>query len=305
MIKIQKERFTSALILFLIFAFLSACASSIQRFPDFREVAKQNTTIPIVLDLFVYRDMAGTDRGVDFELTQRSIDSAILRLEEDLGEYVYKINLITSLNGLAHEIKDDKEYLITEGWKPTGEPYEHIDLKETNDAWYTEENRKFLNALRSTAREINARAKIDQSEAEKKLVEKNNKSPDKQIPLLSNLAVPSIIAEDSEYDVVMFVLIDGYFQSTGKYIGQSLLIGGVSAALTGGALIASSAGTQVVADIIVFDKKTKKILWHGTKPGSTKSAVSYAITNVLGGYPNTDGLTAWEREKNRKKKKRQ
>ena len=97
----------------------------------------------------------------------------------------------------------------------------------------------------------------------------------------------------------MFVLVEGFFQSTGKYLGQSLLIGGVSAALTGGTIIGTGSGTHLTADIIVFDKKAKKVLWHGMKTGTRKYAVGNAIGSILRGYPNTDGKTVWDRKKYR------
>jgi len=278
---IQKEWISRGFILCFISVFLTACASSRERFPNYGEVAKQNTTIPVVLDLFVYRDIKGKSRGVDSELTQRSIENAVLKINEKLSELGYETKFLATLNGVSHDIKEDREYLVAQGWKSTSEPYIHLDLDQSTNLWHSKQNKDFINALKLTARKM---------------------SPEEQISLLSELAVPSVIADDPEFDIIMFVLVDGFFQSTGKYLGQSLLIGGVSAALTGGTLITTGNGTRLTTDIIVFDKKTQKILWHDVKTGTRKSAVSNSIGDVLSGYPNTDGLTIWDRKKYREKK---
>lgn len=299
---IQKEWISRGFILCFISVFLTACASSRERFPNYGEVAKQNTTIPVVLDLFVYRDIKGKSRGVDSELTQRSIENAVLKINEKLSELGYETKFLATLNGVSHDIKEDREYLVAQGWKSTSEPYIHLDLDQSTNLWHSKQNKDFINALKLTARKMSARANIDQNEAEKKLAEAGKKNPEEQISLLSELAVPSVIADDPEFDIIMFVLVDGFFQSTGKYLGQSLLIGGVSAALTGRTLVTTGNGTQLTTDIIVFDKKTQKILWHDVKTGTRKSAVSNSIGDVLSGYPNTDGLTIWDRKKYREKK---
>ena len=297
--KTQKERISKISIIGFVLIFLTACASTRERFPDYGEVAKKNTTVPVVLDLFVYRDIAGKSRGVDSELTQRSIDNAISKIEEKLAELGYKTKMLATLNGLSYDVREGKKYLIAEGWKSNGEPYQHLNLEESTNAWHTKENKKFLNALKRTARKINARANIDQSKAENKIIEHGKNNPEEQHPLLSELTVPSVIGDNSENDIVMFVLVEGFFQSTGKYLGQSLLIGGVSAALTGGTIIGTGSGTHLTADIIVFDKKAKKVLWHGMKTGTRKYAVGNAIGSILRGYPNTDGKTVWDRKKYR------
>ena len=96
--KTQKERISKISIIGFVLIFLTACASTRERFPDYGEVAKKNTTVPVVLDLFVYRDIAGKSRGVDSELTQRSIDNAISKIEEKLAELGYKTKMLATLN---------------------------------------------------------------------------------------------------------------------------------------------------------------------------------------------------------------
>lgn len=300
--KIQRELILKITIVCLLSILMSACATNRERFPEYGEVAKNNKNIPIVLDLFVYRDIAGKSRGVDSELTKRSIDTAQSTLVEKLGELGYEAKILTVLNGLTHDFKADRDYQITEGWKSTEESYTHIELDESVNPWHTEENRNFLHALKSTARKINARANVDQSKAEEKLVEERKGKPEEKVLLLSEQTIPSMIAQDPESDIIMFVLIDGYFQSTGKYLGQSLLIGGLSAALTGGTLVTTGSGTQLNTDIIVYEKKSQKVLWHGNVIGSAKNAVRYAIEGILNSYPDSEGLTRWDRKRYRKPK---
>jgi len=300
----MKFRMFRLVVMTIIMSTLIGCATSRERFPDFGEVAKTQTEIPVVLDVFAYRDLAGTTRGYNQEVIDKTADKTIAELENVMIERGFTINVIAQLNGLGTELKEGEEYVVSEEWKSTDVAYSGIDFDAATNPWLTSANRDFLLTLKSTARGINHKAKKDQVYSENKLLEEvgEEKSTEEVTPLrISELPVPAPLLDDINSDIVMFVLMDGRLQRADKSLAKGVLFGAASAALTGGTIISTGpGGTRLKTDVIVFNTKTHQILWHSRSEGApslVQTAVESAVGTVLSGYPNREGVTRWEKKR--------
>ena len=172
----------------------------------------------MVIDLFVYRDISGSDRGLADKGNGNYayIDSALEAVNEALDERGFSNHVLANLNGIAYKPKEDVNYFVSDDWKSTGAVYSHMELDQSTDSWKISANREFLIVLRDTARKINSKAKMNQKDGEQKIREKAVKDQKSPPIAFSDLDVPSDISENRNSEIVVIVLVSGYFQSIPK-----------------------------------------------------------------------------------------
>lgn len=276
---------------------LGACATSKERFPEFSEHVKSHKTVGVVLDLFVYQDIAGFDRGVDSEVRAETVAVVTDKINEIILARGYTPEVITVLEGATYEFESKNKYVISHDWKSTGEEY--IPVSDKEGVWYSDSTRDFLAHLVEVAKEVNWQKGVKQQQAEATIAAKSD-SP--ILKLLDRELDPTLFNNIDE-DVLLFVKIEGRFQKLGKYITRGLLVGGISDALTGG-LVVVPPGSYATAEIVALDMSTRSILWHGRGWGEFNNSFPYAINTALSQYPFQDGDTQWDKDRKLRKLKR-
>ena len=294
-----------SIVIVVIVTIFSGCSSSTKRFPDYDEIAAAQTEIPVVLDLFAYRDLAGAVRGYNQDAVDKYVLQAMEKLETTMSNQGFTIKIIAELNGLGAELKEDTEYVISKDWKSTDVTYSGVDLNNSTNPWLTTSNREFLLALINTARRINISSKKDQNYVENGLSEKAVEDEEKTTLKISELAVPASLIDSVNSDIVMFVIMDGSFQKLSKSLPKGIVTGVASAVVTGGTAIAYAPGTKMTTDIIVFNIKTRKILWHNRAkgvPSVAGTAINSSIGTALVSHPDSDGETWWSKRSKRRRR---
>ncbi|MEM7358518.1 MAG: hypothetical protein AAF431_05455 [Pseudomonadota bacterium] len=97
----------------LLVLLLSACATSTERFPTFGEQAKSHQTVAIVLDLFVYQDIAGFDRGVDSTVRSETVSAATQMISDTISERGFTPRIIASLEGATYQFDPKDKYVVS------------------------------------------------------------------------------------------------------------------------------------------------------------------------------------------------
>jgi len=111
-------------IILLTLLALSGCASTTTKFPEYGNSVKQHSTIPVVLDLFVYRDIPGQKRGFNQGVNNDYLEDAVAQIDSALTERGFSMGRVITTSGLTHEIKSGVDYVISKDWKSTGELYD-------------------------------------------------------------------------------------------------------------------------------------------------------------------------------------
>jgi len=264
------------------------------RFPEFGETTKTQSTIPVVLDLFVYRDIVGLSNGVNSELTAAKVEEAKSAIEKGLLERGFSIEIIASLNGLTYSRKEKAKYVISKDWKSTGKDHLPIVLDQEGEPWHSTEAKNYISGLFETAREMNFSVKKDQTFAEQKIASDALKD-EKPLPVvISESALEPSLLEGLGSNVVLFVKVEGRFQKLAKFITRGIIVGAASSALTGGLAVVPP-GSYAIAEIVAFDVASKKILWHNRAVTDGNSSVKTALKRALSQYPFSDGESLWHR----------
>lgn len=287
-------------ITFLAALILSACTSTRDRFPEFSETAKQHTELPVVLDVFMYRDIAGASRGVNSQVSEDSMAAAAAKVDEILTNRGYSVKLVRTFNGLSYEYQESANYVISEGWRSTGQTYTPLKLDQGDDPWLTTPTSAFFKQMIKVAREIDAKKERHQNVVEDEFTQAALTTVD-QIPLKLNAHIlPEGVFSDATDNVLIYMAVRGRFQQLSKFLAKGILVGGVSNALTGGLVMVPS-GSFAYVDIIAFDTQKRQILWHARGYAEGKNSVPVALTSALRHYPYQDGETHFDKERRRKR----
>lgn len=290
------------IILLTLFA-LSGCASITTKFPEYGSSVRQHSTIPVVLDLFVYRDILGQKRGFNQGINNGYLEEAVAQVDSALTERGFSMGRLITTNGLTHEVKSSVEYVISEDWKSTGELYDPNLNDQEKNPWNSSEAKELFSMVFKVAKEINETKGEGQFYAQKKVMDEAIKNNEEALQSLGKMKLPASLFDGLDSDIVLLVRIDGRFQKLSKYLTQGLLVGAVSNALTGG-LVVVPPGSYTSAGVAAFNIKTRQILWYNSEYAEGKNSVSNSIEYVFKRHPYSDGETAFEKKIKKKKESR-
>lgn len=286
----------------IIVCILSACASSARyRFPDYAETAKGQTAIPVVIDLFIYRDITGQNRGYNPELNQSYLAEAIAEVDRILVERGFSAHQLKLLNGLTYKIDDGTNYVISKDWLSTKETYSGLVLDQGEDPWLTSTSKAYISTLFEVAKKLNLGKGHDRTYVENKRKEKLVEGEVAPRTLDSFESNPNLFKE-VESDVVLLVNIEGRFQKLSKFLAKGLLTGIASSALTGG-LAVVPAGSYAITEVLVLNIRTGKILWHNRGYHEGRGSVKGSVKAALDNHPFIDGDTPWDKEQAERKQR--
>lgn len=290
---IKKGVFT----LFLVLT--SACTSNPERFPLFAEQAKRHSRLPIIVDVFMTRDISGTSIGVNSQISEESLRATIEKSTEMLTDRGYQVELVRSFDGLGIDFVDDATYVVSENWRSTGQPYVPAIIEKNDGFWLTKRTSGFLQQLSNVAREISAKDGLDQAEVEDQLMQANSNGIAAVPMTLANYPLPDGLFDDISDDILVYVRVQGRYQQLGKFLAQGVLIGGISNALTGG-LVVIPRGSFAITDVVAFDPKIRKIFWHARGYSEGRRSLLTSLKSALIHYPYIDGETHRQKKKRRK-----
>jgi len=291
----RTQSFKNGIIL-LALTTLSACITSQTRFPEYSELVKKHSSVPVVVDLFVYRDIAGVSRGYNEEINDSALNDATEQIEESLTQRGYSVNLLAALNGLTHEADKNIDYVISEDWKSSGKAYTKPHLSATDNPWHTNSIKHLLTNLLNVGKEIDFAKDKDQAYAQRKVIEKSENSDKEPSLAINEIEIEPSLFDGIESDVVLFIQVDGRFQKLGKYLAKGVPIGALSYALTGGVFIMPP-GSYAIAEAVAFDVKSRQILWHNRGYAEGKNSVIKAVKDALFLYPYSDGESHYDKRK--------
>ena len=273
---------------------LSACASTRERFPDYSNVTKTQSSIPVVVDLFVYRDIAGQNRGYNLQANSEYLDEAVTQIESSLNQLGFSLNLITKLNGLTYDIQDNANYVRSLDWKSTGNSYGGLQLDQSQNPWLLSSTKEYVSRLFEVGKKINSNSDKDQAYAEEKVIQALNQSSDQTHSMIKDMTISPLLFEGLDSDVVLFVRTQGRFQKLSKFLTNGILMGAASGVLTG--LVVVPAGSYAETEIIAYDVRSRQILWHTRHYGEGRNSVKNSIKSAFSVYPDSNGESKWDKQ---------
>lgn len=294
------NRYTSLVLVCFCALMLSACATTRERFETYSEQVKHQPSLGVVLDLFIYRDLAGNARGYEQSEQAQLLELAEQQLRESLLELGFDARIYVSLNGLTHKFDPDFEYVNSEGWKSTGEPYQPLVLDRGDSPWQTTRFKNFWLQLNRTAREINLADDVDQTRAEQAVLDELEETEQSGYVPISKWVLEEELLALMETDIVLFVNVTGRKQHLAKYLPKALITGVLTGAATGGIAIVPS-GSFAKAEAVAYQPDTQKILWHTINTEEGKEGYKGALRSSISRHPTSEGLWAWDLKRQREK----
>jgi len=291
-------------ILLLSVLILSGCASTRDRFPKYGDSVKQYSTIPAVVDLFIYSDIAGQSRGFNPEANNDYLEEALAQVDNTLTERGFSMGEVVTTLGLTHEKKLDTNYVISKNWKSTGVEYEQPLNSYDNNPWYSSQTRELVLSIFDIAELINQSKGHDQAYAQKKIAE-DALTANQELPqAISEIELPAHLFKGLGSEIVLLVRINGRSQKFSKYLTKGILVGAASGILTSGVTAVVPRGSYAYAEVVVFNTKTRQILWGNTGYAEGRGSVRLSIKSAMQHHPYSDGETQLEKKIKRDRRAR-
>jgi len=276
----------------LLTSILLICASNSTKknFSAFYERAAVTQDLDIYLDVTYYSDIKGKMPGINKSENETVVLAAKDRISYILKRHGHHANFVHTGYGVFHEQPDDhsKKIYFSVGGVATQEEFnEPITLQGSSSL-----------AERVTIDSINSI--YPWAKYKSKLI----KQPP-STPLTSDLLAPTIKQLDNNTLTVIKIKIGEV--STSKSVGSALLTGLLSAALTGGAYVHTSApasGSQL--EVMTIDTTTAEPLFYKTVQGTGKSvnATKARINALLKDFPKTKESVEIARAKEQKESRK-
>lgn len=274
------SRFAPKLILVIIsFAYLGCAVTPESRFPNAYKQKDQFQSIDLVVDVLVASDIKGKDIGIDRSKQQTMIDAVVSQLTSDFDARGINLTLVHSGYGLLFEPASNEKYVISEDGIASDELFESAIYQPQESPWGSKEAIAFLKAGQLYAPLANDKDYPEPESPEDSVNQEKSKKVKKKKRRAVYGAKPKpkpLVADEfplfldkSNNRYVMFAQAKLFEVPTSKVVGSAIFTGLLSAALTGGMYVYSSApatGTEV--DLILFDTQKKRIIWQNSAAGN-------------------------------------
>lgn len=258
-------------VIFTTLAIVSCAATQEKRFPLVYEDTQKAQKLDVVIDTIVYSDIEGGDVGFNKEKNALVLQTVEESVKSNFASKGYEVNFVRLGNGLIHTpIENEKsKFVVSVDGKSTGEDWPGPSTDGENDPWVTDEAREYLRKLISHAQYASAIKSTTKTKI-KIRAENAFKQQSKPAHLL-----------DLPTGVLGVVHVRVSEVGMDKTVGSALLTGILSAALTGGMYVYSSAPvTGLQYDLVIFDFETDKVLWQKSYSGNgnIKSVANMSTT---------------------------
>ena len=267
--------------------FLSGCATKVPNFPSFSETVKSHTTVPVVLDVLVHRDIKGNQKGFNLEANKDVTSKSWTLISNILSERDFDPLLLQEVNGLSGDWLD-QDLVHSNDWKSTNQVFEGPVLDDDSE-WMTETNRAYLDLVFEVGKLINLSDGKDQQTVESTFGKSLSSTPD----LFSSSA--------RREGVVLLVRVRGRLQRLDKTIASNVVAAAATASVLGGLALTPFSPNKLIVDVAMVDVRDGKIIWFNQGFGLTRHGISEGIKSAFYNYPNKDGETKAE-VLNRKKR---
>ena len=241
---------------------VSGCVNTKTQYPDFPDQVKNRKGVSVIIDAIAFSDIKGRSLGFNVDKNKEMLAAVSNAVSESLIERGFEPTFIAELNGLFYELDEEDDYVYSEDWESTNEPFTGmLDVNQEHDSWYAIDVKEFFSII-----------------TEKGLVKENNSLGDNKLPS----SVP-LILQPFRNELVLYVQVKGGFHGVGKKIGLGLL----SAAITSGFLIVAPSPTEV--KIAAIDLSNMQTLWFKSYVGGNYMAIDSAVKEAFSKYPKVDG----------------
>jgi hypothetical protein len=271
---------------------LSACAVTPQkRFPEFYAKTAHPENIDILIDTIILSDLSGSDIGVDRAKNQVAMTLIKSGIDKSFTDRGFKPNIVLNGNGLTYEMNEKEKYFYATDWTSSEEEYTGPIFSEEDKKWGGEDIRKFLIKLDTQASlppPKKSKSVSKKSRSAKKSQSQKIKPQDTFTPITTEDVPPAILELPS--NLFVYARLTGAEVGMSKTVGTAVATGILSAVLTGGMYVSSSApasGSNL--KVIVFDKSSLQVVWHNSAPGTKFDTVHKIPEAVLAAFPKTNG----------------
>jgi hypothetical protein len=269
--------FLKSILLCICIALTACAASPAKRFPDFAENAKSITSVDVVIDILIKSDIEGAEIGINKEKHDLALSQAKETIEKALAKRGYDTNIAFAGYGLTFSSKGEETYVFSKDGKSTGVPFNGPLPPKENTQWGEQNTRDFMTNLLQSAAGFNATPG------------KSQHAP----YVFSKSQIPSHI-DELPSNVLIFIQVEVEEVGMGKTIGSALLTGVLSAALTGGLYVYSSAPVSgSVAQVAVMDVESGAVLWHNSIRGGNTDYIQSSLEKSLKPFPTTNGVVLY------------
>jgi hypothetical protein len=259
------------------------------QFSEYYQVESHSPNVDVIIDTIVLSDISGDDIGINKEKNEVAYNLVNESVPSIFAVRGYSPNILHSGNGSYLEIENDTQYFISEDFESTDVPYTGIEKTENNKVWVDESVNAFIKRLTEFAPHAH---KKQQSTRSKKKIE----------PITIDEIPESIMQLPN--DTLLLIRAYAGDVSTGKSVGVGLATGLISAVLSGGMYIHVAvpiSGSRI--EIIAFDKKTAKIVWHNTIRAGDYKRLDKSIEMAMTLFPTTTNTIYKRPFKSRKSRK--
>lgn len=286
----------------LLLLFLSACATSNFRYPEYRETVKSHNDVSIVLDVNVLRAIDGPNLGFNEAFNLEKLEEVENQLIELFTERGFKPSIVSRTHDLTFDPKrfflnkKDREIFYSLDWQSTEVPFEQgVSDESASDT-------QFFKSLIEVARKINYGKNKTTSVVETSLEEKK-KEADEPFFSLAELAKDAEALDNIETDHLVFISVEGMHVRTGEIFVNSIVPALVSGVVTGGNLILTPSGTVNIAEMAVFNIKNNSVLWYSRNQTTQTFNLERLVSGLFRAYPYSDGLTPRRKKQQRIRKR--
>ncbi len=280
--------FSKSILLFIsISILLNGCAAPNKKFPDYREIVENEPMPNLFIDVLMYRDILGDNKGFNEDVNREALDLAVNHISALFIEKGFTPNIINKGVGLSHDWTMNDDWVVSKDWKSTGNAYAGPAFGENNETefWQRFETNKFLISFFSRAQEINTNYRKEKEKNSKHITSINVPNSNSSIDLNYIEKLRSHV--DSDY--IVFIRVHGRYQKFSKYLAKGVLVGGISAALTGGTIVSIPSGTYAKAEVSVMNLRTQKIVWSLESQFGSSEPIRKALNGIFDHYPNKNG----------------
>ncbi|GAA6137739.1 hypothetical protein NBRC116583_14860 [Arenicella sp. 4NH20-0111] len=262
---------------------VSGCAPTKKHFPNFPETVVNNPRVNVILDAIVFSDIQGSDLGFNEAKNDEIVSDVKSELQRILRIRGFEPVFLTTMNGLFFEPDPKVNYVMSDDWESLNKPFINALDRKHDSPWYTKDIKLFFDDVISRNL-ITKRQPID--------------AVSRDLP-----SIP-LVLKGFDKALVLYVRVKEISQTLGKKVGVGLLSGGISSALTGGALAYIASGPATEVHVVAMELKKRRVVWFNHLRQAEYRTVKQVTAAAFMAYPDVDGLY-WSRSERRKKIERE
>ena len=289
--------------LLILCLFLSSCATTpSQRFPTFNEEIQAMKSVDVILDVFIYSDIKGSDTGVNKEHHAKALEYAQEYISAEFKIRGLEPNFVYTNYGLFFEPSNEHNYVYSEDRKSLNKIYHaESSLKNSAPMWSEKETREYLKTVMEYSAQYNMPKQETPYPGNTQSSDAYVKDEDKPKELNSETvenfftkaSIPESIANLPSDHFAIIKISAGDIPKS-KTVGKAIATGILTTLLTGGAVTAIGTNASSANTHVAFINKTNgKLLWHNNLDNQSSRDINhldFIIQQSLRPLPSSEGI---------------